>query len=126
MIGDYDHPKVRLPGRAAARPRSPRQAQEVFVLVRQTPRVFVETLDFRTSVGHGDGPGSRERLGFAGAGVTVVITDLGVLEPDPESCELTLTSLFPGVDSATAVAATGWALRVADEPTPSNRPPMPN
>ena len=115
VIGDYDHPKVRLPGGGGA-PEIAGQAKEVFVLARQSPRVFVEKLDFRTSVGQGDGPGSRERLGFAGAGVTVVITDLGVLQPDPESCELTLTELFPGVEAADAVAATGWALRVASEP----------
>jgi glutaconate CoA-transferase subunit B len=116
VIGDYDHPKVRLPGGGGA-PEIGGQAKEVFVLARQSPRVFVELLDFRTTVGQGDGPGSRERLGFTGAGVTVVITDLGVLEPDPESRELTLTELFPGVEAADAVAATGWALRVAGEPT---------
>jgi glutaconate CoA-transferase subunit B len=116
VIGDYDHPKVRLPGGGGA-PEIAGQAKEVFVLARQSPRVFVELLDFRTSVGQGDGPGSREQLGFPGAGVTVVITDLGVLQPDRESRELTLTELFPGVEAADAVAATGWALSVASEPT---------
>jgi glutaconate CoA-transferase subunit B len=112
VIGDYEHPKVRLPGGGGA-PEIAGQAKEVYVLARQTPRSFVEQLDFRTSVGQGDGPGSRERLGFPGAGVTVVITDLGVLEPDPESRELTLTQVFPEIDPADAVAATGWPLRVA-------------
>jgi acyl CoA:acetate/3-ketoacid CoA transferase beta subunit len=46
--------------------------------------------------------------------VTAVVTDLGVLEPDPESCELTLTELFPGVWADDVRAATGWSLRVAD------------
>ena len=52
-------------------------------MLPQSPRTFVEQLDFRSTVGFGDGPGSRERLGFSGGGVTAVITDLGVLEPDP-------------------------------------------
>ena len=67
-------------------------------MLRQTPRTFVEQLDFRSTVGQGDGPGSRERLGLRGAGVTVVVTDLGVLEPDPETRELTLTRHAPGRD----------------------------
>src|SRR3954449_9087836 len=65
VIGGYDKPKVRLPGGGGA-PEVATGAREVFVMLRQTPRTFVDRLDFRTSVG--------ER-------VTVVITDLGVLEP---------------------------------------------
>jgi glutaconate CoA-transferase, subunit B len=44
----------------------------------------------------------------------VVITDLGILEPDPRTCELTLTCLHPGVTLAQARAATGWDLAVAE------------
>jgi glutaconate CoA-transferase subunit B len=111
--GDYDHPKVRLPGAGGA-PEIANACHETFVMLRQTPRAFVEQLDFRTSVGNGDGPGSRERLGLPGAGVTVVVTDLGILEPDPVTCELTLTSVHPGRTVDEARAATGWSLRVAD------------
>jgi acyl CoA:acetate/3-ketoacid CoA transferase beta subunit len=80
-------------------------------MLRQTPRSFVERLDFRTTVGHGDGPGSRAELGFGGSGVTCVVTDLGVLEPDPETKELTLTVLHPNATPDEARAATGWELR---------------
>ena len=75
----------------------------------------MEKLDFVTTVGHGDGPGARERLGFRGKGPTAVITDLGVLEPDPETCELVLTQIHPGVDVEHVREETGWDLRVADE-----------
>jgi glutaconate CoA-transferase subunit B len=112
--GDYAHPKVRLPGAGGA-PEIAASCHETFVMLRQTPRAFVERLDFRTSVGHGEGPGSRERLGLPGAGVSVVVTDLGILEPDPQTCELVLTSLHPGVDVDDARAATAWPLRVATE-----------
>jgi glutaconate CoA-transferase subunit B len=91
-------------------------------MLRQTPRAFVERLDFRTSVGHGDGPGFRARLGLPGAGVTVVVTDMGVLEPDPETCELVLTSLHPGVHLDDAVAATAWPLQVASDLATSEPP----
>jgi glutaconate CoA-transferase subunit B len=47
--------------------------------------------------------------------VTQVITDLGILEPDPESSELTLTALHPGATVDAAQEATAWELRVADE-----------
>jgi glutaconate CoA-transferase subunit B len=87
----------------------------VIVIVRQSPRAFVERVDFITSVGHGDGPGTRERLGLRGKGPTRVISDLGILEPDPESCELVLTHLHPGVEAEQVCEATGWALEVADD-----------
>ena len=84
------------------------------MIVRQTTRSFVERVDFVTSVGYGSGPGDRARLGLRGGGPSRVITDLGVLEPDPETCELTLTAVHPGVDADRARAATGWELAVAD------------
>lgn len=111
--GDYLHPKVRLPGAGGA-PEIAASCREVIVVVRQSPRTFVDKLDFITSVGHGSGPGDRERLGLRGAGPKMVITDLGVLEPDPESRELVLTRLHPGATVEQAKAATGWPLRVAD------------
>ena len=111
-IGPYDEPSVRLPGGGGA-PEIAASCKETYVMLSQSPRTFVERLDFRSTVGFGDGPGSREALGFTGAGVTVVITDLGVLEPDPETCELTLTELHPGIEAEQAQAATGWKLRLA-------------
>ena len=74
------HPKVRLPGAGGA-PEIAAGCGEVIVIVRQSTRSFVEQVDFVTSVGHGRGPGDRERLGLRGRGPVRVITDLGVLEP---------------------------------------------
>jgi glutaconate CoA-transferase, subunit B len=113
VIGRYSKPKVRLPGGGGA-PEIAASCRETFVMLQQSPRTFVEQLDFRTTVGYGDGPGSRAQLGLPGRGVTAVITDLGVLEPDPDTCELTLTSVHPGVAVDDVRAATGWELRVAD------------
>jgi glutaconate CoA-transferase, subunit B len=83
--------------------------------VRQSARAFVERVDFVTSVGYGRGPGDRERLGLRGRGPVLVITDLGVLEPDPGTCELTLTRLHAGVTVEQARAATGWELAVSPQ-----------
>jgi glutaconate CoA-transferase, subunit B len=96
VIGDYDHPTVRLPGAGGA-PEIATSARDVFVLLRQSARAFVERVDFVSSVG------SRVR---------VVVTDLGILEPDALG-ELTLTRLHPGVTVEQARAATGWELKVA-------------
>jgi glutaconate CoA-transferase, subunit B len=97
VIGDYDHPDVRLPGGGGA-PEIATGVKDVFVLLRQTRRTFVERLDFTTSLG--------DR-------VRVVVTDLGVLEP--RDGELTLTSVHPSVSVDDACAVTGWDLRVADD-----------
>jgi glutaconate CoA-transferase subunit B len=122
VIGDYRSPKTRLPGAGGA-PEIAASCREVVVVVRQNPRAFVERVDFVTSVGFGRGPGDRERLGLRGAGPRTIITDLGILQADPVTCELTLSHLHPGVELEHARAATGWDLAVADRvavtPAPS-------
>jgi glutaconate CoA-transferase subunit B len=114
VIGPYDDPVVRLPGAGGA-PEIAANCGEVIVTLRQSPRSFVEQLDFITSFGHGAGAGDRERLGLRGRGPTVVITDLATLRPDPTTKELTLVGLHPGVAAADVRQATGWDLRVADD-----------
>ena len=114
MIGaDYRHPTVRLPGAGGA-PEIAASCREVFLTLRHSRRAFVQRLDFRTSVGHGTGPGSRAKLGLRGRGPVLVVTDLGVLEPDPVTCELTLTKVHPGGDPDVVRAATGWPLAVSE------------
>ena len=122
VIGDdYRHPKVRLPGAGGA-PEIAASCREVIVVVRHIQRALVERVDFVTSVGYGTGPGERERLGLTGAGPRLVITDLGILEPDPDSCELTLTRLHPGASLDKAPQATGWPLAVAGDLTTTDPP----
>jgi glutaconate CoA-transferase subunit B len=98
VIGPYDHPTVRLPGSGGA-PEIAAHAREVLVVMKQSARTFVERLDFRTSAGR----------------PSAVITDLGVMEPDPASHELTLTAMFEGVTVDAVRAACGWPLRVASQ-----------
>jgi glutaconate CoA-transferase subunit B len=102
VIGSYDSPSVRLPGGGGA-PEIALGVDDVFVMLRQSKRTFVDELAFTTSLGDN---------------VRVVVTDLGILEPRPSEegrVELTLTSVHPGATADDARAATGWDLRVADD-----------
>ncbi len=112
VIGAYERPDVRLPGAGGA-PEIASSAQEVIVMLRHRRRAFVPEVDFVTSVGFGRSGEGRD--GHRGAGPTVVITDLGVLEPDPETHELRLVAVHPGVEVDRVRAETGWDLVVADD-----------
>jgi glutaconate CoA-transferase, subunit B len=115
VVGGYASPEVRLPGAGGA-PEIAASCKEVIVIVRQSRRTFVEKVDFVTSVGYGDGPGSRERLGLPGKGPQQIITDLGVLTPDPRTCEFIMTAIFPGTTGETVRERTGWDVAIAPYP----------
>lgn len=122
VIGaDYRHPTVRLPGAGGA-PEIAASCREVVVVLRQTTRTFVDRVDFVTSVGFGRGPGDRRRFGLTGAGPRLVITDVGILSPDPETCELTLVSVHQGSTVEEAKAATGWPLAVSPDVVTTDPP----
>ncbi len=112
VIGDYAHPKVRLPGSGGA-PEIAASARQVFVILKQNARAFVPRLDFCSSAGFLGGDGARARSGATGAGPQVVITDLGVLRPAPETDELQLVARYEGVEVDQVTGATGWPLQVA-------------
>lgn len=126
--GTYASPKVRLPGAGGASEIAT-ASKEVWIVLNQNKRTFVENLHFVTSAGHKPGVGvavenggsGHGRHAIRGRGPTMVITDLGVLVPDPETSEFTLVALHPGVSVDQARAATGWELRAAEnlEETPA-------
>lgn len=114
VIGDYDRPKTRLPGAGGA-PEIAGGCGEVVIVAPHNTRTFVETLDFVTTVGFGNGE-DRASLGFRGAGPTAIVTDLALLEPDPMTHELTLTCLHPGATVEQVIEKTGWSeLKLAEE-----------
>jgi glutaconate CoA-transferase subunit B len=121
VIGEYDEPTVRLPGSGGA-PEIAASCREVIVVMRHRARAFVDQVDFVTSVGYGSGAGDRAVLGLHGRGPTRVITDLGVLEPDPDAKELVLTAVHQGVTVEEVRAQTGWELQVSADLT-ITRPP---
>ncbi len=123
VIGRYARPDVRLPGAGGA-PEIAAHCGEVFIIMNQSKRAFVSELDFLTTFGHGRGADDRLRHGFTTRGPTCLVTDLCVMRPDPQSRELVVNGLHPGVTRERVSAATAWPLRFADElevtPAPSS------
>ena len=110
VVGAYEHPAVRLPGSGGAAEIAI-HARRTLVISRLSPRAFPERVDFITSPGHRSHGRTRQELGMPGAGPVRVVTDKGVLEADPETGELVLAALYPGVTTAEVRAAVGWPLR---------------
>ncbi len=110
VIGGYEKPKVRLPGSGGAAEIAV-HAQRVLIISRLNPRAFPAELDFLTSPGQRCKGKTRQELGMPGAGPVKVITDKGILESDPESGEMVLTALYPGVTLEDVKANVGWPLQ---------------
>jgi acyl CoA:acetate/3-ketoacid CoA transferase beta subunit len=98
VIGDWERPKVRLPGSGGANDLGSLCWRTLYIMRNQSQRTFVNTLDFVTTPGWLGGPGERERAGLpASCGPHRVITQLGVYGFDEETRRLNLLSLHPGV-----------------------------
>lgn len=121
VVGPYDKPKVRLPGGGGA-PEIATCCGEIFIVLSHSKRGFVEKLDFVTSLGHGTGGKHRESLGVTTRGPTRLITDLCVFEPHPETREMVVTSLHPGISRQQVIEATGWRAQFADTVTETDPP----
>jgi glutaconate CoA-transferase subunit B len=121
VVGSYDKPKVRLPGGGGA-PEIASACGEIFIIMAQSKRSFAAKLDFITSMGHGEGGGHRERLGLKTKGPTKLVTDLCIFEPDPQSKEMTVTSIHPGVTRAQIDENTGWPVRYAAQVAETKAP----
>lgn len=121
VIGNYEHPKVRLPGSGGSMEISA-WATRCYVMTPHQKRRFPSRVDFCTSAGFLGGQGERQAYELRGAGPQAVVTDLGILEPDANG-ELVLAALHPGKTVEAARQNTGWDLKCRDEiritPAPS-------
>jgi len=119
VIGDYAHPKTRLPGSGGACEIAI-NARKVFMIMRLKRRAFVEKLDFITSPGHQSelGPGA-----IPGGGPALTITDKGLFDFGGPEHTLRLVELYPGVTIEDVRAEVAWPVAVADDvpvtPAPS-------
>jgi len=113
VIGDYAHPKVRLPGSGGSQEIAA-WANRCYIMTPHQKRRFPEKVDFMTSAGYLNGRKERDATGVRGGGMLAVVTDIGLLEPD-ETGEMVLTALHPGKTVQQAKENTGWDLKVAGE-----------
>ena len=114
VIGDYHHPKVRLPGGGGA-PEIATSCGEIYITLKQAKRSMVEKIDFFTSYGHGNGHDDRQKLGITTKGPTLLITDLAIWKPDPVTKEFTVVSMHKGVTRDMVQETCGWPVKFADD-----------
>jgi len=110
VVGEYDRPKVRLPGSGGAAEIAI-HARRTLVIARLDRRAFPEQVDFITSPGQCSKGRRRREYGMPGAGPTRVITDKAILEADQETGELVVAALYPGVEMTEVEQRVGWQLR---------------
>jgi glutaconate CoA-transferase subunit B len=114
VVGDYAQPKTRLPGGGGA-PEIASSCGQIFLTLKQAQRAMVEKIDFVTSMGHGKGGDDRAKHGLKTKGPTLMITDLAVWKPDPETREFTVATLHPGVTREQVQETCGWTVRYAGD-----------
>ncbi len=120
-IGGMDNVTTRLPGSGGACDLAS-LAQRHIIIMNHQKRRFVPQVDYITSPGYGTGAGWRPKVGLPRGGPTAVITTLGILRFDPQSSEMMLVSLHPGVSVDTVKDNTGWPLQIADQLTETPKP----
>jgi acyl CoA:acetate/3-ketoacid CoA transferase beta subunit len=108
-IGDPCRPTARLVGSGGASDIAA-CAKKTLIITRHERRRFVERCDYLTSPGFLDGPGARERAGLLGGGPERIITDLGVLGFHPETKQMMVEKLHPGVTFEALQEQTGFPL----------------
>lgn len=109
VIGDYQRPKVRLPGSGGSMEIAA-WANRCYIITPHQKRRFPARVDFHTSIGFLSGGDARAKTGVRGGGPQAVVTNLGILKPNAEG-ELVLAARHPGVTLAEVQANTGWELR---------------
>lgn len=114
VIGDYYHPKVRLPGSGGGNDVGSHCWQTIAIM-RHDRKRFVEQLDFITTPGFLDGPGARETAGLPpGTGPYRVVTNLALMGYHPESKRMMLLATQPGLTVEQVLEHTGFELLLAD------------
>jgi len=122
VIGDHDHPKVRLPGSGGGNDVGS-HCWRTIAIMRHDRQRFVEKVDFITTPGYLSGPGAREAAGLPpGTGPYRVVTNLAVLGYHEKSKRMTLLATQPGVSVEQVIENTSFDLLLAD-PVEQNPPP---
>ena len=121
VIGDYQKPKVRLPGSGGACEIAI-HSKKVIVVTPQQKRIFRQSVDFITSPGHVTRNGTRKKWDMPGRGPVVIITDMAVFTFDETDGEMMLAGTHPGVNIDTVMENIGWDVRISAEPRETEPP----
>jgi glutaconate CoA-transferase subunit B len=121
VIGDYEKPKVRLTGSGGANDIASLCSRVIFMGLH-LPERFPERCDYVTTPGYLDGNGGRERAGLVGGGPWRVISHLGIMGFDDETCRMKLISYHPGVTPEVIQQFTGFELLVPDDVVETPKP----
>ena len=123
VIGDWEKPKVRLPGSGGANDVGSFTWRSLYIMRNQSTRTFMKKLDFITTPGYLDGPGAREKAGLpADCGPYRVITQFGVYGFDEQTKRLMLLSLHPGITVEDVQANSEFEI-IIPEHVPFTEPP---
>jgi len=115
VIGSHSNPAVRLPGSGGANDVASFSQRLIIIAAKQSKRTFVNKLDYLTSPGYIDGPGSREKAGLPkGSGPYRVVTQLGVYGFDDRTREMILLSLHPGETREAVEACSSFRIVMPD------------
>lgn len=124
VIGDYEHPKVRLPGSGGGNDVGS-HCWRTIAIMRHDKRRFIEKVDFITTPGYLTGPGRREAVGLPpGTGPYRVVTNLALLGYHPENKRMLLLATQPGISVQDVLDNTGFDLLISDH-VEENLPPTP-
>ncbi len=116
VIGDFDRPKVRLPGGAGGAEMIHLFPKTVLYRTKHNLKTFVEKVDFITY------PGWIDTVSWRRGGPEKVITNLAVFDFDPQSKQMRLASVHPGVTVDEVRQHTGFDLIIPDN-VPKTEPP---
>jgi len=121
-IGEWNKPKIRLPGAAGILDFSMFYSRGSFLYTpRHDKRTFVPTEDlyFISGVGFPDGKPSI----CGGSGPQCVITNLGYLDFEEKSKCMRISTVHPGIDIKTVKDSTGFDL-IIPENLKETKPPI--
>ncbi len=122
-IGGVETVETRLPGSGGACDLACLAKRHIIVMSHEKRR-FVPRVDYITSPGFGEGGQWRRTTGLPRGGPATVITTLGLLRFEPDSKEMVLVALHPGVTVDAVMSNTGWPLKIAKDllttPVPSD------
>ncbi|MBN1883019.1 MAG: 3-oxoacid CoA-transferase [Deltaproteobacteria bacterium] len=122
--GDYKSPKVRFPGSGGANDFAS-FCWKMMVITPQDARRFSEKLDFVTTPGYLEGGDSRDKAGLPkGSGPYKIITNMSILDFEPESKRMRIASINPGYSEKDVRENCGFELltapKVADTKPPTD------